>query len=51
MAPQGNVYVKCNSIASAVASVNSLHGRWFAGKTIFYIFDQLLVVGLYTSLI
>jgi RNA-binding protein 39 len=33
MAPQGNVYVKCNSIASAVASVNSLHGRWFAGKT------------------
>jgi hypothetical protein len=32
MAPQGNVYVKCNSIASAVASVNALHGRWFAGE-------------------
>ena len=32
MAPQGNVYVKCNSISSAVAAVNSLHGRWFAGK-------------------
>ena len=31
MAPQGNVYVKCNSISSAVAAVNSLHGRWFAG--------------------
>ena len=29
---QGNVYVKCPSIASAVASVNALHGRWFAGK-------------------
>lgn len=32
--PQGNVYVKCASISSAVASVNSLHGRWFAGKVI-----------------
>ena len=30
--PQGNVYVKCPSIASAAASVNSLHGRWFAGE-------------------
>jgi len=30
--PQGNVYVKCPSIATAVAAVNSLHGRWFAGK-------------------
>ncbi|XP_013401087.1 RNA-binding protein 39-like [Lingula anatina] len=29
--PQGNVYVKCPSIAAAVASVNALHGRWFAG--------------------
>jgi len=32
--PQGNVYVKCPSIASAVNSVNALHGRWFAGKMI-----------------
>lgn len=31
-AAQGNVYVKCNSIAAAVASVNALHGRWFAGN-------------------
>ena len=31
---QGNVYVKCPSIASAVASVSALHGRWFAGKMI-----------------
>lgn len=31
---QGNVYVKCPSIATAVASVNALHGRWFAGKMI-----------------
>lgn len=30
--PQGNVYVKCPSIATAVAAVNSLHGRWFAGE-------------------
>lgn len=32
--PQGNVYVKCPSIAAAVASVNGLHGRFFAGKVI-----------------
>lgn len=30
--PQGNVYVKCPTINTAVAAVNSLHGRWFAGK-------------------
>ena len=29
--PQGNVYVKCPNIACAVAAVNALHGRWFAG--------------------
>lgn len=29
--PQGNVYVKCPTIAAAVASVNALHGRYFAG--------------------
>ena len=32
--PQGNVYVKCPSIATAAAAVNSLHGRWFAGRVI-----------------
>ncbi|XP_028041967.1 RNA-binding protein 39 [Bombyx mandarina] len=32
--PQGNVYCKCPTIATAVASVNSLHGRWFAGRVI-----------------
>lgn len=31
---QGNVYVKCPNIAAAVASVNSLHGRYFAGRVI-----------------
>uniref|UniRef100_A0A914XAI5 RRM domain-containing protein n=1 Tax=Plectus sambesii TaxID=2011161 RepID=A0A914XAI5_9BILA len=31
---QGNVYVKCPSVAAAVGAVNSLHGRWFAGKVI-----------------
>jgi hypothetical protein len=28
---QGNVYVKCVNVHAAVAAVNSLHGRWFAG--------------------
>jgi len=32
--PQGNVYVKCPNIATAVGAVNALHGRWFAGKVI-----------------
>ncbi|XP_042691406.1 RNA-binding protein 39 isoform X3 [Centrocercus urophasianus] len=31
---QGNVYVKCPSIAAATAAVSALHGRWFAGKMI-----------------
>ena len=31
--PQGNVYVKCPNIACAVAAVNALHGRWFAGQS------------------
>ncbi|KAJ6643080.1 RNA-binding protein 39, partial [Pseudolycoriella hygida] len=31
---QGNVYVKCPSIATAVLACNSLHGRWFAGRVI-----------------
>lgn len=30
--PQGNVYVKCVSIAAAVASVTALHGRFFSGE-------------------
>lgn len=33
-ASQGNVYVKCPSITIAVLAVNSLHGRWFAGRVI-----------------
>ena len=32
--PQGNVYVKCPTISAAVASVNSLHGRFFGGTYI-----------------
>ncbi|XP_072371363.1 RNA-binding protein 39a isoform X2 [Scyliorhinus torazame] len=32
--PQGNVYVKCPTIAAAAAAVGALHGRWFAGKMI-----------------
>ncbi|XP_031421862.1 RNA-binding protein 39-like isoform X2 [Clupea harengus] len=32
--PQGNVYVKCPTIPTAMAAVNGLHGRWFAGKMI-----------------
>ena len=30
---RGNVYVKCPTVATAVAAVNSLHGRYFAGRT------------------
>merc|ERR1711890_108731 len=30
--PQGNVYVKCVNVSTAVAAVNALHGRWFAGS-------------------
>ncbi|XP_076448902.1 RNA-binding protein 39-like isoform X2 [Babylonia areolata] len=32
--PQGNVYVKCPTIAAAAASVNALHGRYFGGRVI-----------------
>lgn len=32
--PDGKVYVKCPSIATAVLAVNSLHGRFFAGRVI-----------------
>lgn len=32
--PTGNVYVKCPTIAAAAASVNALHGRYFAGRVI-----------------
>ncbi|KAF8774686.1 RNA-binding protein 39 like protein [Argiope bruennichi] len=34
LSPLGNVYVKCPTIAAAVASVTALHGRWFAGRMI-----------------
>lgn len=34
VAPQGNVYVKCPTVSTAVSAVNALHGRWFAGKVI-----------------
>lgn len=29
---QGNVYVKCPTIPGAMAAVNALHGRYFAGE-------------------
>ncbi|GFV81754.1 RNA-binding protein 39 [Trichonephila clavipes] len=32
--PEGNVYVKCPSLAAAGASVTALHGRYFAGRVI-----------------
>uniref|UniRef100_A0A8C7HVZ6 RNA binding motif protein 39a n=1 Tax=Oncorhynchus kisutch TaxID=8019 RepID=A0A8C7HVZ6_ONCKI len=31
---EGNVYVKCPSVPAAMAAVNALHGRYFAGKMI-----------------
>ncbi|XP_059615280.1 RNA-binding protein 39 [Phlebotomus argentipes] len=42
LSPQGNVYVKCPSIATAVLAVNSLHGRWFAGRAITAAYVPLL---------
>lgn len=53
---QGNVYVKCPSIAAAIAAVNALHGRWFAGEwisrrhlhlLIHYRNDQVLIFNLF----
>lgn len=41
-ASQGNVYVKCPSIATAVLAVNALHGRWFAGRTVTAAYVPLL---------
>ncbi|CAF2420894.1 unnamed protein product [Rotaria sp. Silwood2] len=32
--PDGNVYVKCSTIASAINAVNALHGRFFSGRTV-----------------
>lgn len=40
--PSGNVYVKCPTVASAVAAVNSLHGRWFGGRLITAAYVPLL---------
>lgn len=37
--------MKCPSIATAVDAVNSLHGRWFAGKT--YYQSNLCCVNLF----
>ncbi|XP_037632534.1 LOW QUALITY PROTEIN: RNA-binding protein 39-like [Sebastes umbrosus] len=31
---EGNIYAKCPSIPTAMATVNALHGRYFAGKMI-----------------
>jgi RNA-binding protein 39 len=35
VSPTGNVYAKCASATVAAAAVNALHGRWFAGKSIY----------------
>jgi RNA-binding protein 39 len=40
--PTGNVYVKCPSVAAAVAAVNTLHGRWFGGRVITAAYVPLL---------
>ena len=40
--PAGNVYVKCPSISTAVAAVNTLHGRWFGGRVITAAYVPLL---------
>lgn len=33
-APEGNIYVKCASIAIAAAAMTGLNGRFFAGRQI-----------------
>lgn len=42
VSPQGNVYVKCSTITTAVAAVNSLHGRWFGGECSYFLFPTLI---------
>ena len=32
--PQGNIYVKCPNIGTAVAAVNALRGIWIAGENL-----------------
>ena len=29
---QGNVYVKCPAVSTAISAVNALHGRFYAGR-------------------
>jgi len=29
---QGNVYIKCPAVATAISAVNALHGRFYAGQ-------------------
>ena len=41
VAPQGNVYVKCPTVSTAVSAVNALHGRWFAGKSLCFLHNVL----------
>jgi len=36
---QGNVYIKCPAVATAISAVNALHGRFYAGQC-----DQLSYV-------
>lgn len=40
--PEGNVYIKCPTVAAAVAAVNTFHGRWFAGRLITAAYVPLL---------
>jgi len=35
---QGNVYIKCPAVATAISAVNALHGRFYAGQ-----FDSCLI--------
>ena len=39
-APQGNVYVKCPTVNTAVSAVNALHGRWFAGNNFLHVLKE-----------
>lgn len=42
-APEGNIYIKCPSIAIATAAMHGLNGRFFAGRQIMASFIPIAV--------
>ncbi len=42
VSPQGNIFIKCPSIAIAMAAMAGLNGRYFAGEFSFLYFNFFL---------